>query len=661
MGTRYNPETKRNEYIQDPINASLDDAKAAQSFGYHSLQRGMDGRIASAVDPATGQRVNFVNGQPPEMVSRSTAAKSQAAPVSSTGGPLSSAAYALNKPTAAAVALSQPAGSSPSAASANPTSAPSTTAAAFRGFNRGPSPDVALSLDQSNRSAATTPSAGGGVTFTGFGPGASTAAPYASGGNFDTRQATNDFATGKITAAQRDQVYSAASQATNTQGAGISPSTQAEMRGTAGVGQQLQASQDAQQAADAAYQRQNPGPPSAAQGGYGLLPGGGGPTTVAPDDGGTLIYNGKVVAPGTSVTPVNFGKTVFGNPDGSAQVGNSQPGAPSAADADYKAQEQAALKAYPAIGVAGSPENRSFVQAFNTGGADKSNVLGLANSLFAPKDQTASTASPNSSSSTVAGATTAGASSGALTPGQDWFNSLLQRNQPASPLAPASTAVSSSTAGNSSGYPERPAPPAQPYTIEQQFKDLQAGGTGAPPTPPAYTPPKVYDKNDPSSLPDATTNAQMAFIRNIADPTTGNPVSPFDKSPAPPNSLLASTAPGAGTNLGGPATSTGAGAFDTTNPFANGRNPFTSQGTASTDPAGSTSSSPAFPKPATTAATTPAGSVSLDSTNPFAGGKNPFTLQSAAPGTNPAAPAPSVDPDELKRRAAAAGNVATNP
>ena len=74
---------------------------------------------------------------------------------------------------------------------------------------------------------------------------------------------------------------------------------------------------------------------------------------------------------------------------------------------NYIAQTQAAAKVYPALAVAGSPENQRFTQAFNTGGADRSHVLDLANSMFgqgAPISDARAVGSGNASS-TVAGFT----------------------------------------------------------------------------------------------------------------------------------------------------------------------------------------------------------------------------------------------------------------
>lgn len=127
MGQRYNEQTKRMEYVQDPISAQLPDVKAAAQYGYHSFSRGTDGSIESAIDPSTGRRVPFVNGQPPEMAR--TAAASNASPAlrTSTGGPISSADVALNHPTGAQAALSR-VGAPPSAGGAGTTQTGSTQA-----------------------------------------------------------------------------------------------------------------------------------------------------------------------------------------------------------------------------------------------------------------------------------------------------------------------------------------------------------------------------------------------------------------------------------------------------------------------------------------------------------------------------------------------------
>ena len=88
MGNRYNEQTKRMEYVQDPFSAQLPDVKAAAQYGYNpaSFQRGMDGKISSAIDPTTGQRVAFTNGMPPEMVRKAATGTTPQAQLNDTGG-----------------------------------------------------------------------------------------------------------------------------------------------------------------------------------------------------------------------------------------------------------------------------------------------------------------------------------------------------------------------------------------------------------------------------------------------------------------------------------------------------------------------------------------------------------------------------------------------
>ena len=294
-----------------PINGAVGTAASAQRQGYTGIDGGWDGVPVSGINPQ-GQRVAFINGRSPEDHAL-WQSQQQGQGAATTGTSQAGTTQAGNN-----AAASQ----TPSTATGQTNAAPARPSIAQR-FAALPN-DVAMTVNQAGSNAPAAPASGQRPRIADSFRSAPAAAPYASGGNFNTQQATNDFAAGKITAAQRDQVYSAASRATDTQGAGISPSTQAEMRGTAGVGQQLQASQDAQQAADAAYQRQHPGPPSAAQGGYGALPAIPGQTQVAPTDGGSLMMFGangpQTIAPGASVTSLPGNKTIIGGRGFATQV-----------------------------------------------------------------------------------------------------------------------------------------------------------------------------------------------------------------------------------------------------------------------------------------------------------------------------------------------------
>ena len=294
-----NPETQ-------PINGAVGTAASAQRQGYTGIDGGWDGVPVSGINPQ-GQRVAFINGRSPE--DHALWQSQQQGQGAATTGTTQAGNNAAASQT-------------PSTATGQTNAAPARPSIAQR-FAALPN-DVAMTVNQAGSNAPAAPASGQRPRIADSFRSAPAAAPYASGGNFNTQQATNDFAAGKITAAQRDQVYSAASQAMNTQGSGISPSTQAEMRGTAGVGQQLQASQDAQQAADAAYQRQHPGPPDVAHGGYGMLPAIPGQTQVAPTDGGSLMMFGangpQTIAPGASVTSLPGNKTIIGGRGFATQV-----------------------------------------------------------------------------------------------------------------------------------------------------------------------------------------------------------------------------------------------------------------------------------------------------------------------------------------------------
>ena len=402
-------------------------------------------------------------------------------------------------------------------------------------------------------------------------------------------------------------------------------------------------------AADAAYAQQHP------TGGYGMIPVAPGQSAQTHVSDGNLYWKGQAIPAGGTLTFLPDGRGIVGQAPaapaapapspvaasaapgqgiGASTAGSSafkrpanpapaaSPAAPPvsatpapAASSDYVAQTQAAVKAYPALGVAGSPENTRFDEAFYTGGADKNHVLDLANSMFGPNSQQSGTAAPSS----VIG--------GWSNPGKDWLDSLASRGQatpplaaanptpvpgsaPATPVAPVAPA-SSTPASAPAAYPERPAPPAPAdptATVAGLFNDLQHGGTGAPPAPPAYSAPKVYDRNDPSSQPDATTDAQMAYIRNLYPTAPSIPPTPVGIAPTEMAAMGTPTLPTP--NFTPPAGPSPAGTLtpgDISTPqFA------LNTGAASTpkpEPLGSTgpSSSSTPSQPAATAANPPAG------------------------------------------------------
>lgn len=89
---------KQRKWVDDPneeprqTDARLGDAKDAGSLGYTNISRGMDGKIDSAKD-ATGQVVQFINGQAPERVQLSQQSQGFSSPIA----PLSAAQLAARR------------------------------------------------------------------------------------------------------------------------------------------------------------------------------------------------------------------------------------------------------------------------------------------------------------------------------------------------------------------------------------------------------------------------------------------------------------------------------------------------------------------------------------------------------------------------------------
>ena len=196
-------------------------------------------------------------------------------------------------------------------------------------------------------------------------------------------------------------------------------------------------------AADAAYAQQHP------TGGYGMIPVAPGQSAQTHVSDGNLYWKGQAIPAGGTLTFLPNGKAVVGPPSAApatpapADAGSTinptalasgvaaslapspSPAAAaglaasltptpapvpatatastaaSPATSDYLSQAAAAVKAYPQLGVAGSPENQRFMQAWNTMGADHSKVLDLAHSMFGPNSQQPGSAAPAASTAGI--------------------------------------------------------------------------------------------------------------------------------------------------------------------------------------------------------------------------------------------------------------------
>lgn len=370
-----------------PIDARMPDAKIAGAFGYTSLERDMSGNLIAGTHPVTGQKVKFVNGMPPE----SNGGKPEAIPSS----PTSTARAILDNAPSARDVLNRPP-VPPSvqfpgfdkikriAQDAADTGRAATGAQPIRRdfFTQGSNPIAgtpeavnaalhdmvaASSRDGTRVPASPTPA-----------PAPSVADAYRSGSSYNTLQATRDYTSGKISAADLAHVQATAAK----------------------VG-------DSPDPAPVSYFQ----PLGRQAGSARIIPTTPNSSVVASDitapDGTRTVTN---LAGGTAVIPaaqpqsnpggtgiVSGGVPVVRNPAGSLVAANSPSAAPKLdLGSNFKGVHpdvQASLVAkYPGLAVAGSDDHNAFVSAIRNSGSDGSDAATLADRLFASGAQPMQTA-----------------------------------------------------------------------------------------------------------------------------------------------------------------------------------------------------------------------------------------------------------------------------
>ena len=404
---RPNPQGQR---PPQPINASVGQAKDAGTFGYTSIDNGWNGTPQSGVN-ASGIRVPFVNGKSPERVAQEKAAATQGAPRQVPGllhpqydtsgrlvggidektgeqvtlqngrlvpnGKPNAALVKQIKSGANAPAQPQTQTQNPAAAAAAPAVAtPSQTATPAAPAAPAAPATSAPATPQQPAAAPAQPAPAAAAPAAAPAPAAPvipapTAAPAS--GYPAPQGLPHDVA---VTARAQEQ---ATPPPLSPPTPGPTPAITAQILGQANVSQQLQGSQDAQAAADAAYQRQHPGPPDAAHGGYGMLPvapGQGGQTYVGD---GSMTFNGKVLPAGQSVTLLPGGKTVYSQ----TPTASAPPAASASNDTTAKPPTpNQPISAPASLGPLNFPAPQRPILNPNPGEVDPTTNVSLANPSF---------------------------------------------------------------------------------------------------------------------------------------------------------------------------------------------------------------------------------------------------------------------------------------
>ena len=296
--------------------------------------------------------------------------------------------------------------------------------------------------------------------------------------------------------------------------------------------------------------------------------GGGGPNAVA-ERSRTVGANGAThittASGGTVDIPASTTQPVFGSPTGITGAGGQQvvrnsqgqlaPGTPQPGSGvtppmSYADQEAAILKAYPAVGQAGSQENKLFVDKFKQGGSDTSNVLDLAHSLFAPKTQTGTmaavsgvTPSQMAADQAAVDAKSQAAARAAMTPAQIAAQQAKQTSNNAQVAAAGQPVLDNASTAkdigaaipegfNALGNNVLGAITGAASGIGNFVSGLAGGSSAAPAASPITTPPPA-----PATLPAAT------GAYSSSQPATPTPPTPPSTVPAP----IAPPVPGTGT------------------------------------------------------------------------------------------------------------------
>ncbi len=192
-------------------------------------------------------------------------------------------------------------------------------------------------------------------------PAPSFADNYRSGSNYNTAQATKDYATGKISAGQLAQVRGAAFGGP-TFASVVTPAPAAAPLGRAyGSSRILPSTPDPTREVSAYANPDGSATYNTANGGS---------ATIMP--AGADTGESAILEEGATMKP---------NPN---RNGAPLPAAPSGENParQYADDKAAILAEHPEVGVADSPENKRFVDAFKAGGQDKSSILALSRRIF---------------------------------------------------------------------------------------------------------------------------------------------------------------------------------------------------------------------------------------------------------------------------------------
>ena len=125
-----------------------------------------------------------------------------------------------------------------------------------------------------------------------------------------------------------------------------------------------------------------------------------GSTVVVPNGNANPLKQGTVTA-GANSSGGQSGIFVNGKSVTHDANGNLVAAPTTTAPLSFADQKAKILEMYPQVGVAGSDQNKQFVDAFTKGGQDQTSALDLAHSLFAPKTQAQAIAADQTAAATA--------------------------------------------------------------------------------------------------------------------------------------------------------------------------------------------------------------------------------------------------------------------